>query len=217
MTRWIGLAAACAAALAAAPAAAQYQYNAQEPQAPGFAAPNLRLPPRDARGEYATPNRQLTGHDAFWNLRIALNVAAIGCRHPGSLQLVADYNRIIARHGELIRASETAVIARLGRATGGNGIAARDRTSTKLFNYFAQPPAQKQFCRVAGSVAQQMSGMDSAAAMAMAPAMLAQVDQPFIDFYDAYARYQVDLAAYRAQRGAQPRTEPGIQIAAVKP
>lgn len=219
MTRWIGLAAASAAALAAAPAAAQYgaQYGAQEPQAPGFAAPNLRLPPRDSRGEFATPNRDLTGHDAFWNLRIALNVAAIGCRHPGSLKLIADYNGIIARHGGLIRSAETAVIARLGRETGSNGIAARDRTSTKLFNYFAQPPAQKQFCAVAGSIAQQMHGMDSAAAMAMAPAMLAQVDQPFVDFYYAYARYQVELAAHRAQRVHQPRTEPGVQMAAAKP
>lgn len=217
MTRGIGFAAACAAALAAAPAAAQYQYNAQEPQAPGFAAPNLRLPPRDARGDFATPNRELTGHDAFWNLRIALNVAAIGCRHAGSLKLIADYNSIIARHGNLIRSAETAVIGRLGRQTGSNGIAVRDRTSTKLFNYFAQPPVQKEFCRVAGSIAQQMSSMDSAAAMAMAPAMLAQIDQPFVEFYHAYSRYQVELAAYRAQRGYQPRTEPGVQMAAAKP
>lgn len=215
MTRWIGIAAACAAALAAAPAAAQFMQ--QEPQAPGFAAANLRLPPRDARGEYATPNRELTGHDAFWNLRIALNVAAIGCRHPGSLQLIADYNGIVARHGGLIRSAETAVIARLGRETDGNGIAARDRTSTKLFNYFAQPPAQKQFCQVAGSIARQVNGMDSSAAVTMAPAMLAQIDQPFVDFYNEYARYQVELAAYRAQRGHQPRTEPGIQMAAAKP
>jgi hypothetical protein len=215
MTRGIGFAAACVAALAAAPAAAQYMQ--QEPQAPGYAAPNLRLPPRDAQGEYATPNRELTGHDAFWNLRIALNVAAIGCRHAGSLQLVADYNNIIGRHGNLFRSAETSVIARFGRETGTNGIAVRDRTSTKLFNYFAQPPAQKEFCRVAGSIAQQVSGMDANAAVAMAPAMLAQVDQPFVDFYNAYARYQVELAAYRSQSGYQPRTEPGIQMAAAKP
>ncbi len=59
--------------------------------------------------------------------------------------------------------------------------------------------------------------MDSATAMAMSPAMLAQVDQPFVDFYHAYARYEVELAAYRAQRSYQPRTEPGIQMAAAKP
>ena len=208
MTRWIGLAAACAATLAAAPAAAQMIQ--QEPQAPGYAAPNLRLPPRDAHGDYLTPNRELTGHNAFWNLRIALNVAAIGCRHAGSLQLVSDYNGIIARHGNLIRAAETTVIAR-------NGIAARDKLSTKLFNYFAQPPAQKEFCRVAGSIAQQMNNLSSVEAVALAPAMLEQVDRPFVEFYHAYARYQVDLAAYQAQRGYQPRTEPGIQMAAAKP
>lgn len=201
MTRMIGFVALCAAAVAATPAAAQYAQ--QEPQAPGYAAPNLRLPPRDAQGEYVTPNRELTGHDAFWNLRIALNVAAIGCRHPGSLQLIADYNNIIARHGNLIRTAEGAVIARAG-------VAARDKMSTKLFNYFAQPPAQKQFCPIAGSVAQQMSGMSSADAVAKAPAMLAEIDRPFIDFYHAYASYQVDLAAWRSGRGA-------VQVASIKP
>lgn len=201
MTRWIGLAAAFAATLAAAPAAAQMMQ--QEPQAPGYAAPNLILPPRDAQGDFVTPNRELTGHDAFWNLRIALNVAAIGCRHPGSLQLIADYNNIIARHGNLIRAAEGSVIAR-------TGVSARDRKSTKLFNYFAQPPAQKQFCPVAGSVAQQVGGMTSAQAVEMAPALLAEIDRPFVDFYHAYARYQVDLAAWRSGRGA-------VQMASMKP
>lgn len=201
MTRMIGFVALCAAAAAATPAAAQYAQ--QEPQAPGYAAPNLRLPPRDMQGDFVTPNRELTGHDAFWNLRIALNVAAIGCRHPGSLQLIADYNNIIARHGNLIRAAETSVIARTGVAT-------RDRTSTKLFNYFAQPPAQKQFCEVAGSTAQRMNAMTSAEALANAPAMLAAIDRPFVDFYHAYARYQVDLAAWRSGRG-------GVQVASLKP
>lgn len=200
MTRWIGFAAACAATLAAAPAAAQYMQ--QEPQAPGFAAANLRLPPRDAQGAYVTPNRDLTGHAAFWNLRIALNVAAIGCRHPGSLQLVADYNNIIARHGGLIRSAEGAVIARIG-------VPARDKMSTKLFNYFAQPPAQKQFCPAAGSIAAQVSGMSADDVVARAPALLAELDRPFIDFYHAYARYQDDLAAWRSGRG-------GVQVASIQ-
>ena len=118
-----------------------------------------------------TPNRDLTGHAAFWNVKIALNVAAIGCRHPGSLRLIADYNDIIARHGNLIRAAEGAVIAR-------TGVAVRDRMSTKLFNYFAQPPAQKQFCPVAGSVAERMRGMSSAQAIEAAPALIAELDRP---------------------------------------
>jgi hypothetical protein len=189
MTRLIGFAVAFAAAAVTVPATAQDM--SQEPLPPGYASPTLRLPPRDASGDFTTPNRNLTGQDAFWNLRIALNVAAIGCRGQGSLQLIADYNNIISRHGNLIRAAEASVIGKIG-------VAARDRTSTKLFNYFAQPPAQREFCRVAGSLAQQMSRMDGATAMKMAPSMLAEADKPFVDFYHAYARYQVDLAAYRS-------------------
>lgn len=189
MTRLIGIAAAIAAATVATPATAQYA--SQEPLPPGYASPTLRLPPRDARGDFTTPNRNLVGQDAFWNLRIALNVAAIGCRGPGSLELIADYNRIIGKHGDMIRAAEASVIGRIG-------VSARDRTSTKLFNYFAQPPAQREFCRVAGSVAQQVSRMDASATMKAAPSLLADLDRPFIDFYHAYARYQVDLAAWRS-------------------
>ncbi|WP_332819890.1 hypothetical protein [Sphingopyxis sp.] len=215
MTRWIGVVAAIAALNTAVPASAQSL--PEEPQAPGFAAPNLRLPPRNAHGDYLTPNRDLAGHDAFWNLRIALNVAAIGCRGPASYQLIADYNRIIARHSPLIRSAETAVIARLGRETGTNGISTRDKVSTRLFNYFAQPPAQREFCRVAGSIAQQAGAMEAAPLLSMAPAMLAQLDQPFVDFYHAYERYEVELVAYRSARDFRERGQGGTMLAAAKP
>lgn len=215
MTRGKGVLAALAAIAFAVPAKAQI--HDQEPQPPGYAAPNLILPQRDAAGDFLTPNHRLDGHDAFWNLKIALNVAAIGCRGPGSLELIADYNRIIGRHTPMIRSAEAAVIARLGRETRTNGIGARDRVSTKLFNYFAQPPAQKQFCRIAGAIARQASGMEAHALLSAAPAMLAEVDRPFVDFYHAYHRYQVDLVAWRSTQNAPERGQPGVQLAAAKP
>lgn len=208
MTRVFSAAAAAAAIFAAMPVSAQSWTS--EPQAPGYAAPNLRLPARNAQGEFVTPNQQLSGHDAFWNLRIALNVAAIGCRGPKSLELVSDYNRIIARHGNLIRESERMVIARLGRETRSNGVGARDRTSTRLFNYFAQPPAQQGFCMAAGPIARRLAEMDSSAAIAATPDLLRKIDAPFVDFYTAYARYQVDLAAFHATRAPTPN---GMQLA----
>lgn len=215
MTRGKGVLAAFAAIAFAVPAEAQI-YD-QEPQPPGYAAPNLILPQRNASGDFLTPNHRLDGHDAFWNLKIALNVAAIGCRGPGSLELIADYNRIIGRHTPMIRSAEAAVIARLGRETRTNGISARDRVSTKLFNYFAQPPAQKQFCRIAGSIARQASGMEAAMLLSAAPAMLAEIDRPFTDFYHAYHRYQADLVAWRSTQNARERGQPGVQLAAAKP
>lgn len=215
MTRGKGVLAALAAIAFAVPAEAQI--HDQEPQPPGYATPNLILPQRNAAGDFVTPNHRLDGHDAFWNLKIALNVAAIGCRGPGSLDLIADYNRIIGRHTPTIRSAEAAVIARLGRETRTNGISARDHVSTKLFNYFAQPPAQKQFCSVAGSIARQASGMEAHALLSAAPAMLAEIDRPFVDFYHAYHRYQADLVAWRSTQNARERGQPGVQLAAAKP
>lgn len=170
----------------------------QEPVAPGNAASTLRLPPRDQSGEFVTPNRDLYGERAFWNVRIALNAAAIGCRGPQAPQLVADYNQLLERHIPLVRSSETFVIASLARSSGSNGIAARDKLSTRLFNYFAQPPVQAEFCPVAAAVAAELTQATSDHAMRRSTAWLARLDQPFVDFYHAYDRYQVRLVAWKA-------------------
>lgn len=180
----------------------------REPLPPGNAAPTLRLPPRAADGDFATPNRDLHGERAFWNVRIALNVAAIGCRGPRAAELVSDYNHLLERHATLIRSSETHVIASLARSGGGNGIAARDKLSTRLFNYFAQPPAQQEFCARAADVADELAQASSDHARTRATAQLAKLDQPFVDFYHAYDRYQVELAAWKALR-ASPAARTG--------
>lgn len=197
-----------ACALMAAPVAAASL--PREPEPPGNAAPTLRLPPRDATGEFETPNRDLYGERAFWNVRIALNVAAIGCRGPQAAEMVADYNRLLTRHAQLVRSSETLVIANLARA-GGNGIAARDKLSTRLFNYFAQPPAQAGFCDEAAEVASELADGSSEHALMRASAWLARLDQPFVDFYHAYDRYRVELVAWKALT-----TEPDTRSAEVR-
>lgn len=193
----ISLALGAAACALAMPAAATTDAP-REPIPPGNAAPTLRLPPRDAAGDFITLNRDLHGDRAFWNVRIALNVAAIGCRGPQSAALVADYNRLLTNHSLLIRTSEAQLIATLARSEGTNGIAARDKLSTRLFNYFAQPPVQAAFCTEAADVARELAGGSSDHARLRATALLARLDQPFVDFYHAYDRYRVEYAAWRA-------------------
>src|SRR3546814_7919700 len=85
------------------------------------------------------------------------------------------------------------------KETGTNGIAARDKLSTKLFNYFAQPPAQRSFCSRANEIAQIVSSTPSAQVVEQAPANLAKLDQPFVDFYQSYAKYQAEVAAWDAK------------------
>ena len=104
----------------------------------------------------------------------------------------------------MIRSTEKTVITDLGKETRTNGTAARDRLSTQLFNYFAQPPAQRQFCPRANEIAQLVSSAPSAQIVAQAPEHLAHLNQPFLDFYEAYAQYQTDVIAWDAKYAPPP-------------
>lgn len=174
------------------------------PTPPNYASLTQILPMRGLDGRFQTLNSNVSGDRAFWQLKIALNVAAIGCRGTEEPTLVAAYNNIIKNHAKPIRSTEKTVIAQLGKENGTNGIAARDKLSTQLFNYFAQPPAQRDFCARANEVAQIVSSTPTAQVIEQAPANLARLDQPFLDFYEAYAKYQADVAAWDAQYAASP-------------
>ncbi|WP_293843607.1 hypothetical protein [Sphingopyxis sp.] len=174
------------------------------PLPPGNAAVTQILPGRGIDGRFVTANSNITGDRAFWQLKIGLNVAAIGCRGLEETTLVSAYNNIIKAHGKVIRSTEKNVITQLGKDTKTNGTAARDRLSTQLFNYFAQPPAQRGFCARANEIAQLVSSTPTAQVIEQAPAHLARLDQPFHDFYEAYARYQYDVAAWDAKYAPPP-------------
>lgn len=176
------------------------------PLTPGSAAITQQLPPRGADGQFMTMNSGITGERAFWHLKTGLNVAAIGCRGPEEATLVAAYNQIIKAHTRFIQTAEKKVIAELGKANRTTGIKERDRLSTQLFNYFAQPPAQRQFCERAVGLAQTVATTPSAQLTVNAASQLATLDQPFIDFYEAFARYQTEVADWDARYAARPAT-----------
>ncbi|MBB5706371.1 hypothetical protein [Sphingopyxis panaciterrulae] len=174
------------------------------PTPPNQASLTQILPMRGLDGRFVTMNSNISGDRAFWQLKIALNVAAIGCRGIEEPTLVAAYNNIIKTHAKPIKSTEKTVIADLRKETGTNGIAARDKLSTKLFNYFAQPPAQRSFCSRANEIAQIVSSTPSAQVVEQAPANLAKLDEPFVDFYESYAKYQAEVAAWDAKYAPPP-------------
>ncbi len=184
------------------------------PLPPGNAAHTQILPGRGVDGRFVTANTAVTGDRAFWQLKIGLNVAAIGCRGTEEATLVAAYNKIIKTHAKVIKSTEKTVITELGKQNRNNGIAPRDRLSTQLFNYFAQPPAQRAFCARANEIAQLVSSEPTAQVVAQAPTYLSRLDQPFLDFYEAYAAYQVEAAAWDAKYAPAPlATTPVAPIA----
>lgn len=174
------------------------------PLPPGNASLTQILPGRGLDGRFITANSGVTGDRAFWQLKIGLNVAAIGCRGVEETTLVSAYNNIIKTHGKVIKSTEKSVITQLGKENKNNGIAPRDRLSTQLFNYFAQPPAQRGFCARANEIAQIVSSTPTAQLVEQAPAHLARLDEPFNEFYEAYAKYQVDAVAWDAKYAPRP-------------
>ncbi|MEQ1688956.1 MAG: hypothetical protein ABL874_10315, partial [Sphingopyxis sp.] len=174
---------------------------------PNYASPTLTIPGLDAMGRRMTPNVDLSPEQSLWQLRIGLNVAALNCRGPNEAALVADYTRFLNANRAANTRAERWVIADQGRRTSTNGIAARDALSTRLYNYFAQPPVLPDFCRAATGVMALAAAEPTATIMTFAQTRLPEVDRPFVDFYGAYDRYRADLALWHSR---QPPPTPAV-------
>jgi len=193
----------CASRQAAPPAQVQpASPPVPQPMPPAGAAPGLDLPDSDGAGSYRTINSGIGGEEAVWHLRSALNVAALSC--GGTLP--ADYNAILARHKAALSKGYRA------EAAEHRGNAAMDAHITQLYNYFAQPPAQPGFCAVAADVAKQARAAAPADFQGFAVASLARLEAPFSSFYDQYAAYERDLAAW--QRGELKAPAARVALAA---
>ena len=197
-----------------APAPAPAPAPMPMPVPPNSAAPNLIIPITDVNGRRMTPNVDLSPEQALWQFRIALNVAALNCRGPDEAILVANYSRFLTTNRTAISRAERWVIADLGRRNGTNGIALRDSLSTRLYNYFAQPPVLRSFCERAFAIAGLAANEPTAGILPFAQTQLAAIDQPFVDFYAAYDRYRADYAIWRSMN---PQTPSTIAPAAVAP
>lgn len=100
----------------------------------------------------ATPAELRAG--LVWNLRAALNVAALQCDFSPMLLTVDNYNAILLDHkGELKGAYDTltAYFARVSK-TKAAGQAAFDRFGTRTYSNFSSVSSQYGFCQTASKI-----------------------------------------------------------------
>jgi cell division septation protein DedD len=161
---------------------------AAEPLPPSGAARGLSLPSADADGHYATINSRIGDEEAVWHLRAALNVAALSCRNQA---IVDNYNQLLRSHKAAFAAAYAAETARF------HGGAALDQHLTKLYNFFAQPPAQIAFCHAATAEVGQAVSVPTAGFPGYAAKAVDRMEAPVLAFYQAYERYRRDLAAWK--------------------
>ncbi|HTG38042.1 hypothetical protein [Sphingomonas sp.] len=179
------------------------------PRPPLSAATNLTLPRPGPDGRYPTPSRNLSQHGTAWHLRAALNVAVLQCARAGE-PMEQQYNAFLATHKKALSQAHDGLKAEYRRLHGKAWQDRFDDDMTRLYNFYAQPPARAAFCQaaaplVAAAAITPNTGLDGFAAPA-----LASLDVPFTDFYRAYDAYRTDLAAWQAgQRSA-------VQLATVQ-
>ncbi|NML08934.1 hypothetical protein HHL08_02040 [Sphingobium sp. AR-3-1] len=172
-----------------------------KPMPPSNAVQGMSIPEQAADGKYLTANRGVTSNTALWHLRMGLNVAALNCDKYGPAARL-QYNQLLAVHKTALNGANAAVDRNYSVAYGSSGMASRERLNTVVYNFFALPPVIKSFCPVAVTVGAKMIAMPAAQLLESAPALLAELEKPFQDFYAAYADYLRRLAEWQSRFGA---------------
>lgn len=91
----------------------------------------------------------------IWNLRAALNVAALQCQFAKTLQTVDNYNALLVDHGKELDASYATLGKYFTRVNANNkklGLNELDRFGTRVYSGFSTVSGQLNFCVVANSI-----------------------------------------------------------------
>ncbi|ANI78438.1 MULTISPECIES: hypothetical protein [Sphingobium] len=141
-----------AAPIIAQPAAAQFFWSP-----PDFSTPPLT----DAEAATALGLPGATAEEIraglVWNLRAALNVAALQCQFEPTLLSISNYNAMIAHHDAELDAAQAALLGYFQRTVGKGkpGQAAADQYGTRIYSGYSTVQAQRGFCQAAALVGRQ--------------------------------------------------------------
>lgn len=94
--------------------------------------------------------------NAIWNLRAALNIAALQCQYSPFLATVKLYNGILLQHGPEIERAQATMLAHFKRYDGVRATTSFDQYTTKTYNSYSTLDAQLAFCDGAATVGREL-------------------------------------------------------------
>jgi len=97
-----------------------------------------------------------TEADAIWNLRAALNIAALQCQYSPFLATVSLYNDIQKQHFDELARAKSTMTAHFQRYEGRRAETSFDQYTTKTYNAFSTLDAQLAFCEQTASVGREV-------------------------------------------------------------
>lgn len=149
LVRFVGLGAATVWALSSMPASAQFYLQHKDLSAPAVTGSEADigqvLPGATAEEQRAS---------VVWNMRAALNVAALQCQFEPTLLTVDKYNALLTDHKDELASSYatlTKYFARVNK-TKQAGQQALDQFGTRTYSGFATVNSQFNFCHTAGDI-----------------------------------------------------------------
>lgn len=93
--------------------------------------------------------------NAVWNVRAALNIAALQCQFSPFLATVANYNDLLKHHGDELARAQSTMLGHFKRYDGARAANSFDQYTTKTYNSYSTLDAQYRFCEAAGLVGRQ--------------------------------------------------------------
>lgn len=180
--------AAVATTMAAGPASAQFFLKSHDMAGtPVTGAEPGILPPMPG----ATPAELTAG--LVWQLRSALNVAALQCQFAPTLLTVANYNAMIHDHDAEFDAAQNTLLAYFTRVnkTKKAGQSAFDQFNTRVSSEFSTVSAQYGFCQTAGSVGEAVLFAPRGGVKDVAQARMRELRNSLVPWGEQYFPYAV--------------------------
>lgn len=204
-----------AAPMIAQPAAAQFFWSPPDFSTPPLtdveAATALGLPG-------ATADEIRAG--LVWNLRAALNVAALQCQFEPTLLSISNYNAMIAHHDAELDSAQSVLLGYFQRTAGKGkaGQTAADQYGTRIYSGYSTVQAQRGFCQAAALVGRQAIFANRGALNEVARTGLGSIKKSLVlageQFYGDPGRgYSLTLPSFDKKCWKKDKLRPNCQIA----
>ena len=161
----------------------------------------MAIPPVGPDGVRRTVNYGLSTAQTIWNVRSALNVAALNCLEPEHAEILPAYKSLLERGEKALARTNRNLLAQYRESYGSEGRAAYDRYMTQVYNYFALPPALDEFCDVSQQVARESLLVEPDEIDSFALRSLPVLEAVFEDFFSSYEQYRTAVASWDAEYG----------------
>lgn len=94
--------------------------------------------------------------NAVWNVRAALNVAALGCQFSQFLATVRNYNDFLKHHADELQRAQRTLVGHFRRYDGKRAATSFDQYVTRTYNSYSTLDAQYNFCEAGALVGREV-------------------------------------------------------------